>query len=196
MSHIHICGVRPGQIRRQHEDISYEETVPCFFYAGFFLGIIYVNFIAKKYVAEPGIFSDYFLEQFVNMKIDVREYIFYLLRLRVLPLLVLAALSFTKVRKISAVLFLLWTGLSGGILISSAAAGLGIKGSLLCITALFPQFLFYIPAYLILLWYCYEAPQNRWNRQKTVFIVLSMSVGLIMEAYVNPVIVKAFLSTL
>lgn len=167
-----------------------------FFMPGFFLGIIYVNFIAKKYVAEPGIFSDYFLEQFVNMKIDVREYIFYLLRLRVLPLLVLAALSFTKVRKISAVLFLLWTGLSGGILISSAAAGLGIKGSLLCITALFPQFLFYIPAYLILLWYCYEAPRNRWNRQKTVFIVLSMSVGLIMEAYVNPVIVKAFLSTL
>ena len=167
-----------------------------FFMPGFFLGIIYVNFVAKKYMAEPGIFSDYFLDQFVQIEINVREYILYLLRLRVLPLLALSVLSFTKVRRVSAVLFLFWTGLSGGILISSAAAEMGIRGSLLCITALFPQFLLYIPAYLILLWYCYEAPRNRWNRQKTVFIVLAVSAGIILEAYVNPILVKVFLSTL
>ena len=44
-----------------------------FFMPGFLAGIIYVNFIAKKYMAEPGIFNDYFLNQFVNVKIDVRE---------------------------------------------------------------------------------------------------------------------------
>ena len=31
---------------------------------GFLLGVIYVNFIARRYVADPGIFSDYFLNQF------------------------------------------------------------------------------------------------------------------------------------
>lgn len=163
---------------------------------GFFLGIIYVNFIAKKYMAEPGIFSDYFLNQFAETEIDVRGYMLYLLRLRVLPLLALSVLSFTKARRAAAVLFLFWTGLSGGILISSATAGLGIRGSLLCVTALFPQFILYIPAYLILLWYCYEAPRNQWNRQKTIFIILAVSTGIILEAYVNPVLVKAFLSTL
>nr|WP_294491498.1 stage II sporulation protein M [uncultured Mediterraneibacter sp.] len=167
-----------------------------FFMPGFFLGIIYVNFIAKKYMAEPGIFSDYFLTQFTSVQIDVREYLLYLLRLRLLPLSVLAALSFTKARRAAAVLFLVWTGFSGGVLISCAAAGLGIKGSLLCVTALLPQFLLYIPAYLILLWYCYSAPGVQWNRQKTIFVILAMSVGIILELYVNPVLVKAFLSVL
>ena len=40
-----------------------------FFMPGFLLGIIYVNFIARKYMAEPGIFSDYFSEP-----VSVSEY--------------------------------------------------------------------------------------------------------------------------
>ena len=44
-----------------------------FFMPGFLLGIIYVNFIARKYMAEPGIFSEFFLNQFVNVQIDVSE---------------------------------------------------------------------------------------------------------------------------
>lgn len=167
-----------------------------FFMPGFMLGIIYVNFVAKRYMAEPEIFSDYFLNQFMNVKIDVRDYLWYLIRLRTVPFLVLGFLSFTRLRKTAAVLFLVWSGISGGILISAAAAELGIKGCLLCVTALFPQFLFYIPAFLVLLWYCCSAPQTRWNRQKTVFAALMMSLGLILELYVNPVIVKAFLSVL
>lgn len=167
-----------------------------FFMPGFLLGIIYVNFIARKYMAEPGIFSDYFLNQFQSSSIDAREYIWYLLRLRAVPFLVLAGLSFTKARKISAVLFLVWTGISGGILISAAVLNMGIKGSLLCIVGLFPQFLLYIPAYVVLLWHCYTAPQTHWNRQKTLFVSLAMAVGIILEMYVNPVLVKAFLSVL
>ena len=164
-----------------------------FFMPGFLLGIIYVNFIAANYMAEPGIFSEYFLDQFASMTIDAREYIWYLLRVRVLPYLALTVLAFTKVRKMAAVLFLFWTGISGGILISSAVANLGIRGSLLCAAGLLPQFLLYIPAYLVLLWYCCTAPQNRWNRQKTLFVALAMATGILLELYVNPVIVKAFL---
>lgn len=167
-----------------------------FFMSGFLLGIIYVNFIAVKYMAEPGIFSDYFLNQFGDIRIDAGEYLWYLLRLRAVPFFALVLLSFTKVRKAAAVLFLVWTGISAGILISSAAAALGIKGCILCVTALFPQFLFYIPAFIVLLWYCYTALQSHWNRQKTIFVSLTMALGIITELYVNPVLVKAFLSVL
>ena len=73
---------------------------------------------------------------------------------------------------------------------------MGIKGSLLCLVGLFPQFVLYIPAYVVLLWYCYTVPHTRWNRQKTIFVSLAMSVGIILEIYVNPIIVKAFLSVL
>lgn len=164
-----------------------------FFMPGFLLGIIYVNFIAGKYMAEPGIFSDYFLEQFRSVRVEAGEYIWYLLKIRAVPFLALAALSFTKLRKVSAVLFLVWTGISAGILISTAILNMGISGSLLCLVGLFPQFLCYIPAYLVLLWHSYTAPQSHWNRQKTVFVSLAMAVGVILELYVNPALVKAFL---
>ena len=167
-----------------------------FFMPGFLLGIIYVNFIAKKYMAEPGIFSDYFLEQFRSASVEAREYIWYLLKIRAVPFLTLIGLSFTKARKVSSVLFLLWTGIAFGILISAAVLNMGIKGSLLCVAGLFPQFLFYIPAYLVLLWHCYMVPQNSWNRQKTIFTSLMMTVGIMMELYVNPILVKAFLSVM
>ena len=193
---------------------------------GFLLGIVYVNFIARKYMAEPGIFSDFFLNQFQSVSIDVKEYIWYLLRLRAVPILALAGLSFTKAGKAAAVLFLIWTGVSAGILISAAVLNMGIKGSILCLIGLFPQFLLYIPAYVVLLWYCYTVPQtldvnnmqdkvtvrfrvadvykDRYitvyydgvHRQKTIFVSLAMSVGIILEMYVNPIIVKAFLSVL
>ena len=39
------------------------------FMPGFLFGIIYTNFIARQYVAEPEVFSDYFLQQFLQTRI-------------------------------------------------------------------------------------------------------------------------------
>lgn len=166
------------------------------FMPGFLLGVLYVNLLAKKYVAEPGIFSEYFLDQFQTVKIEPGEYLWYLLRLRILPFLAVLALSMTKMRRVTAALFLLWTGMSAGILISTAVLSMGIRGSFLCLAGVFPQFIFYIPAYLILLWYCWAYPKSPWNRQKTVFVLTALAVGILLEIYVNPSVVRAFLSTL
>ena len=62
-----------------------------FFVPGFLLGIIFVNLIVKKYMTETGIFSDLFLSQFTSVQIDIRSYLPYLLRLRIVPLILLAA---------------------------------------------------------------------------------------------------------
>jgi len=81
-----------------------------------------------------------------------------------------------------------------GVLVSLAASNLGMKGCLLCLIGVSPQFLFYIPAYFMILKYCYESEDGRWNRQKTIFVGLMMSLGIITELYVNPVLVKLFLN--
>ena len=47
-----------------------------------------------------------------------------------------------------------------------------------------------------MLWYCWMYPRNQWNRQKTVFVALMLMMGLILESYVNPVWMKAFLGIL
>lgn len=167
-----------------------------FFMPGFLLGILYVNLIMKKYTADPGIFSDYFLRQYESASIVIQEFIWYLVKIRFAPFLLLLGLAFTKVRKISTVAFLVWTGFSSGMLLSMAVLDKGIKGSLLCLVGIFPQFLFYIPSYMVVIWYGYTYPENNWNVQKSVFIGLGMVVGVIMEAYVNPIVIQAFLSTL
>ena len=167
-----------------------------FFMPGFLFGVIYVNLIAKNYVAEPGIFSDYFLSQYQTVKIKAEEYIWYLIRLRAVPFLALLGFSFTKARKIAAVLFLVWTGISGRHSDLYSRDQHGNPGKLSVHCGHFPTVHFLYTAYLILIWYCWSYPQNRWNRQKTVFVSLAVSTGMLLEIYVNPSLVRAFLSTL
>ena len=150
-----------------------------FFMPGFLLGILYVNFVVKQYIAEPGIFSIYFLKQYAAVEIIAGEYMLYLLRVRVLPCAFLVGLAFTKMRKVSAVAFLLWTGFSSGMLLTMAVIGMGVKGIILCVVGILPHFLCYIPAAIVVLWYCWMYPQNRLNKQKTVFVLLMGMMGLI-----------------
>lgn len=167
-----------------------------FFMPGFLCGILYVNLTAGEYLTDSGIFSEYFLKQYATVEVSVPEYMMYLAGIRLFLFLVMAGSVFTRFRKAAAYGFLVWTGFSGGMLLAMGAFSLGVKGVLLCITGMLPHFLFYIPAYAVLLWYAMTAPYNRWNRQKTIFVVLMMGMGLVLEGYVSPVLVKAFLKTL
>lgn len=167
-----------------------------FFMPGFLFGILYVNLIMKKYTAEPGIFSDYFLKQYQSASIVAEEYIWYLIKVRAVPFLILLGLAFTKMRKAASIAFLAWTGFSAGMLLSMAVLSMGIKGSILCIVGILPQFLLYIPAYMVIIWYSYTYPQNRWNTQKSIFLGLTMLVGIILEAYINPILMQAYLGSL
>ena len=167
-----------------------------FFMPGFLLGILYVNLIMKQYTAEPGIFSDYFLKQYQSVSIVAEEYIWYLIKIRAVPFLILLGLAFTKMRKAASIAFLVWTGFSSGMVLSMAVLSMGIKGSILCIVGILPQFLLYVPAYMVIIWYSYTYPQNKWNTQKSIFLGLTMLVGIILEAYVNPILMQGYLRTL
>ena len=166
------------------------------FMPGFLLGILYVNLEAEQFAAGAGIFSEYFLKQYQQVEILTGEYIWYLLQVRLIPFLVMLGAAFTKFRKGAAVLFLIWTGFSAGLLFSMAVLGMGVKGSILCVIGMLPQFLFYIPAYLIVLWSAYCYPRMQWNVQKSLVSGGMLLIGLILELYVNPVLVGAFLKTL
>ena len=92
--------------------------------------------------------------------------------------------------------YLLWTGMSGGILLSEAVAELGMKGSILCVAGLFPQFLFYVPAVLVLLRFCWNYPQNQWNRQKTFFVCGLFLIGIFLESCLNPWLIQQIVNIL
>ena len=150
------------------------------FFTGFLTGILIVNYIWGEQLSLIGTFTEVYLMRLKNEKISFQQYIWYLI----------------QVRKIVAAFFLLWTGMSGGILLSEAVAELGMKGSILCVAGLFPQFLFYVPAVLVLLRFCWNYPQNQWNRQKTFFVCGLFLIGIFSESCLNPWLIQQIVNIL
>lgn len=163
---------------------------------GFFFGILYANVVSKDYVAAVGIFNEYFLNQFVQTEIVVQDYLWYILRIRIMPLVALGVMGCLRIRKAVVVCFLLWTGLLCGILFTSAVMKMGLKGIVLCLVAALPQFILYIAGYVLVLWYLYNYPVSRWNMTKTVAFAVFISLGILLECYVNPILMKMFLKTI
>lgn len=78
---------------------------------GFGMGILYANFIAKNYVTMTGIFHEYFLNQYTQVKIINEDYLWYLLRWRVMPLVLAVCVANLGFCRLTAVGILLWTRL-------------------------------------------------------------------------------------
>ena len=163
------------------------------FMPGFLFGIIYTNFIARQYVAEPEVFSDYFYSSFYRPGSLHRNLSRYVLKVRAIPFAVLLGLAFTKMRKMTASLFAIWTGISGGILLSIAVTELGIRGSIFCLLGDFSSvpllYSFFSDCSFLLL----DVSESRWSREKTIMSVGMLLSGMIMETYVNPFLLHAFL---
>lgn len=163
---------------------------PLLYLIGFGTGILYANFVAKNYVTMTGIFHEYFLNQYTQMTIANEDYLFYLLRWRGMPLVLVVCVANLGLRKITAGGIILWTGFAAGILSVSAVLGMGLSGMFVCIAGVFPQYLLYIPAYFMLIRYYFDYPKSEWNGTKTGFVAIMMVAGILTEAYLNPGIVR------
>lgn len=164
--------------------------------AGFFAGILYVNLISRAYIASTGIFNDYFLEEYAQTDLVVGEFFLYVAYIRFVPVVFLGALACTRMRKGVALGYILWTGFSSGMILTTSVMKMGARGILLCLLGLTPQFICYGAAYLMLLWFMFTYPHTRWNLSKTVSFALLVLTGIVLECYVNPVIMTFFLNTI
>lgn len=158
------------------------------FLIGFVGGILYANLIGVAYLTTEGIFHEYFLNQYTYQEILKEQYLMYLVQQRVAPVVLLGVAGMTKARKIIAGICLLWTGFAGGMLAVAAVMRMGIAGMVYYVAALFPQSVFYVFAYLILICFLMDSKGARWNVSKSLFILLSLTAGILTEAYANPYI--------
>ena len=156
-----------------------------FYMFGFLAGILSANFIAGEYLADLGIFHEFFMEQYMQTPIDNSEYFWYLLRLRITPLVILGLAGCTKFRKAAVLLFLMWTGLLSGLILTVAVMQRGFGGILLCLVGVLPQLPLYTAGYLILLWFLFCYPKRTWSAVKTICFFLFMAVGLIFIIYLR-----------
>lgn len=166
------------------------------FLLGLTAGILYANLTADAYLAESGIFSTFFLSQYSGIRIDKREFLLYLLPIRLLPVGVMGVLAAAGARKTAAAGSVVWFGFLGGVLFVTSVMQMGMKGMILCVVAMFPQILLYVLAYAVILWSLYAWPAVRWSFSKTVFTILVFAVGILLEVYVNPVLLKLYLGSL
>lgn len=157
---------------------------------GFVSGILCANFFSMEYMKETGIFSDFFLEQYRVSVIDPQEYFFYLLKIRSVCFGLLAVLSGTKVNKVSYILFILWTGFGMGMIFTAAAMKQGMGGIVFCILALMPHIIFYAAALFLAIWNMFIKMNKQWEMRQVIFIIILFLAGILLESYVNPVIMQ------
>lgn len=167
-----------------------------FLAVGFFLGIIYENIVSRDSVVLSELFFRSNLEHYLQTNIISEIYLWYVAKTRVFLLMIVCGLSYFRWKKLFVGLCLTLCGFFAGTVTVAAVIQLGIKGILLCIAGLFPQGIFYVMAYSMLFVYWFRYPDSRWNRTKLLFVILMFLMGIILEAYVNPVVVKMIIKIL
>lgn len=163
---------------------------------GFFVGILYENIMLKKYDMSLQMFQSQFLKQYQQTSLVAEKYLFPVMKERLLMLAIIVILGNLKWKKLMLCGITLWTGFVLGILSVASVVQLGVLGILLCFVGMFPHMLFYIVAYSVLLSYYYHYPRIQWNYVKTIFLVLIMILGIVLEVYVNPILFKLILGVL
>lgn len=159
-------------------------------FGGFILGILYTNLFASDYLAMTGVFSGYYLQNFASNSVKIEECILFIIRIRLLPLVILMLMAYSRINKIGIIVFLLWTGLLSGIYMSLGVLQLGLKGVMFCVLGLFPHMMFYLPAYMIVMVFVYKYPMSQWNVVKVAVVSMCMVSGVVLECQVSPYILK------
>lgn len=160
---------------------------------GFVGGILYTNLIAIDYLKITGVFSQYYLQAFASSTLEVGTYLPYVLYVRIIPIIILLLVAYSKFNKLGTIICLVWTGFLMGIYMSLCISQIGLKGIMFSVLGVFPHMIFYGVAYLIIIIYANNYPENRWSGIKIVTVVLCMLVGVVLEVQINPSIMRWFI---
>lgn len=173
------------------------------FLAGLMAGVIYVYFRADSWGAEQQVVNTALLKRLGTMEIDTGMFFWYVLRKRLTALWMLAILATTFAGLVTIYLFVFWTGISAGIMSATLVLQFGIKGGILFAGGLLPQYLCYIPAFLMMFAWCMrvylqlyggeyagyaEERSGKGRRLIPAILVIHGVVitGVFLESYVNP----------
>lgn len=163
---------------------------------GFFVGIIYENIVARSSVSLAKLFVRGNLELYLQTNIISEKYLWYVAKARLVLLATICIFSCFQWKKLFVILCLVMCGFFAGMISVAAVIQLGIKGILLCVAGILPHVIFYVLAYSMLFLYWFRYPESRWNRAKLVFVIIMFLTGIVLETYVNPVLVKLIIKIL
>lgn len=179
------------------------------FFAGMLAGILMIYLGKSTFVENTGLFDADTLSGMKHMTVDSGALFYYVLRKRMLFLAVMAVLATTYLGYAVCVGAAAWFGMASGTFLSVLTLRYGIKGIFLAVVGVFPQYLLYVPAMVLLLGWCeslYRAIYARggsvdvtdkifWMKKlgRLGLIGASVALGCLMEGYLNPQLLAAYL---
>ncbi len=180
------------------------------FCAGMLAGILAINIGKSTFVENTGLFDESVLSGMKYMTVDGSALFYYVLRKRMVLLLTMAVLATTYLGFAVCVGAAGWCGMAAGTFVSALVLRYGLKGLVLAVVGVFPQYLFYVPAVALTLGWCeslYRAIYSRnacadpadkvfWMKKlgRLGIIIAVVALGCLMEGYVNPKLLIGYLN--
>ncbi len=196
-----------GTFRKSRLQFGTQNTAGVFCF-GFVFGMLLVNLMKNVLLDEMGLLDEQALFRLKYMSLNNSTFFFYVFRKRILLVLGLIILTTTYLGKAACTAATAWGGITLGVFLTTLTLRYGLKGQVLAVVWLFPQFLLYAPAFLLLVGWgeqlyrtIYrgvgeEAGSNRLasvNHGVLVLVVALVVGGCLMEAYLNPGILTGYL---
>ncbi|MCD7835393.1 MAG: stage II sporulation protein M, partial [Lachnospiraceae bacterium] len=137
-------------------DIKTKFPTMSLFFTGFIAGILVMYFGKSILLENTGLLDE---NTFVDMKymtVDSTALFYYVLKKRAGTALIIMILSTTYLGLIVCAAFSIWYGAAAGMFMSALLIRYGIKGLLLFVVSIFPQYILYLPAFAALIAICAE----------------------------------------
>lgn len=176
-------------------ELSLKQQLFIDFLVFFLVGIILANLLGADGFQKNGGLTRYYLKQFQYTDIHPPELLWHVGCNRLTLFFALLVLGTIPKGKWIHGLFVAWSGFAYGYFCVISITAFGTRGILLCLLALFPQFLAYVPAYLGLVGLSGHRREHAgWKGIMTVLLLLAvLSVGILLESYINPIILQKVL---
>lgn len=157
------------------------------FFGVFILSSLSILVGGKEEILQSGILDRNNLSLFHLQNIDRIEMLFYVLRERGFILPVLFLLATTYLGKVAGYLCCVWYGVGIGVITGIVLLRYGMGGLFLLVCSAFPQYLFYVPAFLLSI--KFTRSQRRMDRKLWIQLLLMellIVMGCLVESYINP----------
>lgn len=179
----------------QSQEASVKSILLADFFLLFICGILAANFFGIRLPGDSEGLTLYYLKQFQYAVLDNEELLVHIAGSRIVVFTILLSTGMLRKDLLVHIIFVAWCGFAYGYFCVILIGGFGVKGVLLCVLALFPQFLVYVPDYIGL-----EAITNRKTfisagRQIGAILILFLGLlmGILLESYINPWILQKIL---
>lgn len=169
------------------------------------IGIVAANCFFADYLEQMQSIIDLYIKHYYSVIINKEELLIYLIKVRFLVLVFLCILGNTKWSDIAMGSYCLWIGFSAGIFVAMVTIQKGLSGFILVFMSLLPQYLVYIPAFVILFFEIIHRRKILDNEEDSfhektryicvcVVVMVLFLIGIWLEAYVNPIFTKKLLT--